>query len=354
MLPFRRHKDAATANERFVKAIEACGKTSQQLVCDALFSTCPFDEWADIVLEPYHVRSELRSDPPGQEKNDGRMNSLPGFGGYFLSKNQLMTRIERYSKLPWNHDLWSLVRYFRSLRLTGGKLTKWLDTLRIDACLPAQTKKFPIDPQLVELLGNYIHDSSALLKTSLMALRTEEEALAFSKKKKFAVSSTKTRNLSHHQSSKALIATVSGIARKACADAGVGVDLDPQRRAIWFSEHGLHVSARNLDGAVPSLENPTAVWEIKEYWGKTSGGSKMSDAVYECQLVGLELRMFELKSGISIDHIVFVDGKDRWNCRKSDLLRFIDLHQQGLIDHLVIGREVESEWPILATAIASR
>jgi hypothetical protein len=265
-----------------------------------------------------------------------------------------MTRIDRYAELPWNHDLWSLVRYFRSLRLTGKKLIEWLDILKSDACLPAQTKKFPIDPELIDLLTTYTQDSTRLLKNALEALRTEDEALAFCKKKKFLVSSTTTRNLSHHQSSKALIATVSGLARKACADAGIGVDLNPQRRAIWFSEHGLHVSARNLDGAIPSLENPTAVWEIKEYWGKTSGGSKMSDAVYECQLVGLELRMFESKSGMSIDHIVFVDGKDQWNCRKSDLLRFIDLHQQGLIDHLIIGREVENGWPILAKAIASK
>lgn len=265
-----------------------------------------------------------------------------------------MIRIDRYSKIPWNHDLWSLVRYFRSLRLTGAKLTQWLEILRCDASLPAQIKKFPINPQLIDLLENYIHDSAELMKYSLEALRTEDEALKFCKRKKFAVGSTKTRNLTHHQSSKALIATVSGIARKACADAGIGVDLDPQRRAIWFTGQGLHVSARNLDGAIPSLENPTAVWEIKEYWGKTSGGSKMSDAVYECQLVGLELRMFESRCGISIDHIVFVDGKDQWNCRKSDLLRFIDLHQQGLIDHLIIGREVEIDWPILAKAVTSK
>ncbi len=265
-----------------------------------------------------------------------------------------MTRIERYSKLSWNHDLWNLVRYFRSLRLNGDKLAKWLNDLRQDACLPTQTKKFQIDPLLVELLTSYIADSADLLKKSLLMLRTEEEAMAFCKKNKFLVGSTKTKNLSHHQSSKALIAGVSGIARKACKDAGVEVDLDPQRRAIWFSEKGLHVSARNLDGAIPSLENPSAVWEIKEYWGKTSGGSKMSDAVYECQLVGLELRMFESKSRISIDHIVFVDGKDQWQARKSDLLRFIDLHQQGLIDHLIVGREVESEWPTLAKKIASR
>jgi hypothetical protein len=40
-----------------------------------LFSTCPLDERADIVLEPHHERSELRSNLLGQEKNDDRMNS---------------------------------------------------------------------------------------------------------------------------------------------------------------------------------------------------------------------------------------------------------------------------------------
>ena len=80
----------------------------------------------------------------------------------------------------------------------------------------------------------------------------------------------------------------------------------------------------------------------------------MSDAVYECHLVGLELRMFEAKCGFSIDHIVFVDGKQQWDSRKSDLLRLIDLHQQGLIDHLVVGREVESDWPQLVKVAASK
>jgi len=265
-----------------------------------------------------------------------------------------MIRTDAYSKLPWDHDLWSLVRYFRSLRVTRKKLTLWLDELKCDSCLPAQIKKYPIDPELVDMLVNYIHDSSKLLSYALLALRTEQEALMFCKKSKLSVSSTTTQNQSHHQSSKALIAAVSGIAKKACKEGGIGVDLNPQRRAIWFSENRLHVSARNLDGAIPSLENPTAIWEIKEYWGKTKGGSKMSDAVYECQLVGLELRMFESKNGISIDHIVFVDGKEQWNCRKSDLLRLIDLHQQGLIDHLIIGGEVEQEWPALAKLLVSK
>ena len=109
--------------------------------------------------------------------------------------------------------------------------------------------------------------------------------------------------------------------------------------------------ARNPDGAVPSLLNPVVVWEIKEYWGKTGGGSKMSDAVYECHLVGRELRDFERRSGIRAQHIAFLDGKEQWESRKSDMLRFIDLFHQGLIDHLIVGREVETEWEALLSGI---
>ena len=266
-----------------------------------------------------------------------------------------MKHIQCYADLPWNHEFWNLLRYFRSLRLRSAKRVEdWFINLRKEESLPDQSDSFPVDPQLADLLESYLSDSAGLLRDALDSLRDEKEAKAYCKKMKFSIGATRTKNKSHHQSSKALIAAVSGIAQEASSTSGITVDLDPQRRVIWLSENGLHVSARNLDGAIPSLENPSAIWEIKEYWGKTKGGSKMSDAVYECHLVGLELRMFEAVSNISIDHIVFVDGKEQWSHRKSDLLRFIDLHQQGLIDHLIVGREVESEWRDLANEIAAR
>ena len=92
------------------------------------------------------------------------------------------------------------------------------------------------------------------------------------------------------------------------------------------------------------MTNPRVVWEIKEYWGKTSGGSKMSDAVYECNLVGRELREYEERSGVQVEHVVFVDGREQWHARKSDLARFVDLLNQGLIDTLIIGKDVETDW----------
>jgi|GEM_PF-907316 len=263
-----------------------------------------------------------------------------------------MERLKTFSKLSWEHEFWSLLRYYRSLRIRGKNRQIWLAELKNNSSLPDQPSQFPIKPAMITLLEEYITESTALLDLALTRLRSEKEALGFCKKKKFRVGSTKTSNQSHHQSSKALIATVSGIAKQVCQKAKVEVELDPQRRAVWNLKNGLHVSARNLDGAIPSLQSPKAIWEIKEYWGKTKGGSKMSDAVYECHLVGLELRLFEAKSNLHIEHIVFVDGKEQWDCRKSDLLRFIDLYQQGLVDHLIIGKEVEDEWPQLCEKIA--
>lgn len=254
--------------------------------------------------------------------------------------------------LPWQHDFWSLLRYYRSLRIRGDKRNTWLADLKSESSLPDQPNRFPIKPELIAMLKDYIAESEVLLAEALNRLRTEKDALDFCKKNKFKVGATKTSNQSHHQSSKALIAAVSGIAEQSCKKAKVDVELDPQRRAVWNLKNGLHVSARNLDGAIPSLQSPKAIWEIKEYWGKTKGGSKMSDAVYECHLVGLELRLFESQKNVHIEHIVFVDGKEQWGHRKSDLLRFIDLLQQGLIDQLIVGEEVETEWAPLSEKIA--
>ena len=77
----------------------------------------------------------------------------------------------------------------------------------------------------------------------------------------------------------------------------------------------------------------------------------MSDALYECNLVGREMREFEERSGAKIMHVVFLDGKDQWSTRQSDLKRFIDLFHQGIIDHLFIGKEVETEWEPLLSAV---
>lgn len=211
---------------------------------------------------------------------------------------------------------------------------------------------FSIPAGHVELFFDYLKYREHDFENAQRLLRTEEEALAYCEEIGAEVRKVRTRSQDHHQSSAAMVAAVSYVAGEHCLERSMGFDIAPYRRCVWLTNSQLHVTARNLDGAIPSLDSPKMVWEIKEYWGKTSGGSKMSDALYECALVGRELRDFEERSGTPrVQHIVFLDGNDQWASRKSDLKRFIDLFHQGLVDHLFIGRDVETEWKALLNSL---
>lgn len=257
----------------------------------------------------------------------------------------------RWRALGSSSPLWDLVRYYRSLR---GKVAgeQWLDEIgRWRRVRVSDGSEFAIEPEHASVVGLYVQASLEDLRTCLSNLRTEEQALRHCRSRGLEVGVTRTQSSDHHQSAKAMIAAVSEIASSVSRRLRVSIVEDPQKRAVWCSERGLHATARNPDGAIPSLLNPCVIWEIKEYWGKTGGGSKMSDAVYECHLVGRELRDFESRTGPVAKHVVFLDGRDQWAARKSDMLRFIDLFHQGLIDHLIIGREVETEWEVLLTSL---
>ncbi len=204
-------------------------------------------------------------------------------------------------------------------------------------------------------LGDYLDFRSRLWNAGDKLLRTEDEAKAYCKKKFNELpKTTQTKNLDHHQSSKALVLTTTRLAEAVCKEFGMAIEPNPQRRCVWVAKEQLHVTARNLDGAIPGLVDPFLVWEIKEYWGTTSGSSKMSDAVYECALVGRELRDFEKRTKLHVDQAVVLDGKAQWTSRKSDLLRFYDLWHQGLIDLLVVGREVETEWQPFVKSVVEK
>lgn len=248
-----------------------------------------------------------------------------------------------WSELGWKHPLWDLVRYYLSIRGTTKQATFRQTLLDKSRVVVDEDNAFPVSPEIIELFQRYLEHRERMFVALFGLLRTEDEALAFCGTLKVLVKQTQTQQ-EHHQSSKAVVAAVSALAEACCKSCVVTVNSNPQTRCMWCNENGLHVSARNIDGAIPSLMNPRIIWEIKEYWGKTSGGSKMSDAVYECHLVGLELRYFEEKTKCKVEHIVFVDGKEQWTARKSDLNRFIDLLNQGLIDQLFVGKDIEGKW----------
>jgi hypothetical protein len=252
-------------------------------------------------------------------------------------------RRTRWNKLGWEHPVWELVRYYVSLK--PDVKNRFLALLERDRVVLIGDTKLELDPDTSESLGEYLKFRPLALADAEAKLRSEKEAKDYCIKKFDEIpKTTRTRSQDHHQSARAVVLSVSRLAEAACKEHGVSLDANPQTRCVWIAGKYLHVTARNLDGAVPALLNPWLVWEIKEYWGVTKGGSKMSDAVYECALVGRELRDLEKRNNIHIEHAVILDGREQWGHRRSDLLRFCDLFFQGLIDALFIGTEIETEW----------
>jgi hypothetical protein len=263
---------------------------------------------------------------------------------------------KKWRKLGWRHPLWDYIRFFSVVQRQRRKEKEaWIERLRNNGLLEIDADtSLPVPEEHVKLFFDYLESRKKDLEHAKSVLRTEAEALTCCRDLDAVVAKVTTKNQQHHQSSAAMVAAVSAIASMEAEERGLSIVVKPDRRCAWLINNQFHVTARNLDGAIPSLAMPKVVWEIKEYWGQTKGGSKMSDAVYECALVGRELREFEERAKASIVHVAFLDGKEQWSHRESDLRRFIDLFHQGIIDHLIIGREVETDWqPLLAGVLRS-
>ncbi|MGC5342937.1 DUF7687 domain-containing protein [Streptomyces sp. DT171] len=266
-----------------------------------------------------------------------------------------MKREPGFAAARWDDPFWHVVRMLADQSATKrGKYALAIEPHEIMSIL--RSVGTPAAEGMIRYLENHngILDSlsaywgkrRAVADSLLAAMRTEEQAKAdYATVSDQVLQSYGVKLKGYHKSSKALVNTVDAIVYRECRKTGVSVDTNPQSRAALVSDEHIWVSPRRLDGAIPDLLNPVAIWEIKEYWGKTNGGSKMSDAIYELHLVGLELRMFEDEFNVHVNHYAIIDGKDQWNSRKSDLRRAVDLLYSGILDELVVGGEVLTEWP---------
>ena len=105
-------------------------------------------------------------------------------------------------------------------------------------------------------------------------------------------------------------------------------------------------SSRRFDGAFPSVYTPKMVWEIKEYYYTKTFGSRIADGVYETLLDGYEFNEIENRTGTHVKHVMLIDSHYTfWVKGKSYLCRFVDALNMGLIDELIIGKEVLTRWP---------
>ncbi len=128
---------------------------------------------------------------------------------------------------------------------------------------------------------------------------------------------------------------------------------DNPRGLITITREGrlLRTFSRWMDGAYPSRVDPHAMWEVKEYYGTTTFGSRVADGVYETMLDGEECAELQLLEGRKVFHYLIVDDRFTWwDCGRSYLCRLIDALHAGLMDEVLFGREVLTRWPVIVSS----
>ena len=130
-----------------------------------------------------------------------------------------------------------------------------------------------------------------------------------------------------------------------------GFNADP-RQLTTFTQDSmpLRTLSRRVDGALPSVVNPVAIWEIKEYYYTTTFGSRVADGVYETLLDGMELEEMREHEGRHVQHMLALDAHYTWwECGRSYLCRIVDMLNMGYVDEVLFGYEVVERLPGLAS-----
>jgi hypothetical protein len=128
---------------------------------------------------------------------------------------------------------------------------------------------------------------------------------------------------------------------------GFDCNYDPRElTSLTLNNAPLRTLARRVDGAFTSTINPTAIWEIKEYYYTTTFGSRVADGVYETLLDGLELEEIREHENIDVKHYLMIDDYNTWwNMGRSYLCRIIDMLHMGYVDEVLFGYEVTERLP---------
>ncbi len=130
---------------------------------------------------------------------------------------------------------------------------------------------------------------------------------------------------------------------------GLDCNYDPSKlTSVTRDGVPVRTLARRVDGAFPTIINPIAVWEIKEYYYTTTFGSRVADGVYETLLDGMELEELREHENIDVKHYLMIDDHNTWwNMGRSYLCRMIDMLHMGYVDEVLFGREVIERLPVI-------
>lgn len=128
-----------------------------------------------------------------------------------------------------------------------------------------------------------------------------------------------------------------------------GFNSSPGQLTTFTSDaQPLRTLSRRVDGALPGVVNPVALWEIKEYYYTTTFGSRVADGVYETLLDGMELEEMREQAGRHVEHALILDAHFTWWVKgRSYLCRIIDMLHMGYVDEVLFGSEVIERLPLL-------
>ncbi len=120
----------------------------------------------------------------------------------------------------------------------------------------------------------------------------------------------------------------------------------PKKLTEYNNQYPISIFARRVDGAFPSIENPLAIWEIKEYYYTKTFGSRVADGIYETLLDGMEIEDLRKNVGIDTKHYLMIDDHFTWwKCGRSYLCRVFDMLHMGYVDEVLFGYEVIERLP---------
>ena len=201
------------------------------------------------------------------------------------------------------------------------------------------------------LLSYFEYRADVLNNTVEKQLQSKDEAEAMYDRLKQTIPSRHADALNKQKGDKKTVAYLTAMVNMLVEAHAGGFDYDHnpmQLTTVTRDGKPLRTLARRVDGAFPSVVNPVAIWEIKEYYHTKTFGSRVADGVYETLLDGLELEEMRNETGIDVQHILIIDAHYTWwECGRSYLCRMLDMLHMGLVDEILFGREIEDRIPAM-------
>jgi len=207
--------------------------------------------------------------------------------------------------------------------------------------------------ELGELVVSYFQHRSDVLRNQVEPnLMKLEEAKNVFETLRSKLNPTCPLPLNKQKGDKAGFAYLTGIVNMIIESnsKGFSCNYDPKElTAFTQNQFPSRILSRRVDGAFPSIINPIAIWEIKEYYFTTTFGSRVADGVYETLLDGLELREVKENLNIHVEHYLIIDDHYTWwTMGRSYLCRIVDMLHMGILTQALFGKEVITELPKIA------